>query len=348
MLTVFVAWLNLDLGLEACFYHEMDAYSQTWLQFLFPLYIWVVKVSLIVTSRYSVIMSRLIGSNPVAVLATLLLMSYTKFLRIIIEVYSYVKLDYPNNQTVKVWLKDANVPYLLSEHLGLTVVTSLFLAFFFLPYTLLLLTGHKLYRFAGRKHFRWFNRLRPLLDSYHAPYKVQTRFWTGLLLLVRCALYIVFSFNSIGMKSESLLAIVVTFTVVSAIAWLLSKGVYRKMYVDIMEASVYLNIIFLSAATLASKNSPSLVHTSVGIVFVTTIGIVVHHFSTLYIIKSRVWLKLSTCFKTRLVKVQKRWQRRPVSHSENNVAADFSSHDQGKFVTKTVLDLREPLLEMCD
>ena len=35
-LTLFVAWLNLDLGIETCFYNGMDAYVKTWLQFAFP------------------------------------------------------------------------------------------------------------------------------------------------------------------------------------------------------------------------------------------------------------------------------------------------------------------------
>ncbi len=39
-------------------------------------------------------------------------MSYTKVLKIIIEVYSFVKLDYPDSKLVHVWLKDANVPFL--------------------------------------------------------------------------------------------------------------------------------------------------------------------------------------------------------------------------------------------
>ena len=120
-------------------------------------------------------------------------MSYTKILKIIIDVYSTAQLEYPDNKTVTVWLKDGNVPYLQSRHLLLTVVTSLVLVFLFLPYTLLLLLGYKLYRFSGRKHMRWLNRLKPLLDSYYAPYNKHTRCWTGFLLLVRCALYIVFT-----------------------------------------------------------------------------------------------------------------------------------------------------------
>ena len=41
-LQVFIAWLNLDFGIETCFIVGLDAYWKTWLQFLFPLYIWAI------------------------------------------------------------------------------------------------------------------------------------------------------------------------------------------------------------------------------------------------------------------------------------------------------------------
>ena len=227
ILTVFTAWLNLDLGIETCFYDGLTAYTQTWLQFVFPVYVWVLISLIIFTTRYSIFLSRLIGSDPIAALATLLLMSYTKILRIIIEVYSFVDLDYPKEEKVRVWLKDGNVPYLSSGHLLLTVVTSLVLVLFFLPYTLLLLLGHRLYRFTGRKHFRWFSRIKPLLESYYAPYKPCTRYWTGFLLLVRCALYIIFSFNSLGGTRNSLLAIILIFTV---LGFLGSGRIYKSSH----------------------------------------------------------------------------------------------------------------------
>lgn len=52
--TVFIAWINLDFGFQTCFYNGMDAYAQTWLQFVFPLYIWAIISLIIFTSRYSV------------------------------------------------------------------------------------------------------------------------------------------------------------------------------------------------------------------------------------------------------------------------------------------------------
>ena len=39
ILTVFIAWLNLDVGINTCFINLLDNYWKTWLQFVFPLYI---------------------------------------------------------------------------------------------------------------------------------------------------------------------------------------------------------------------------------------------------------------------------------------------------------------------
>ncbi len=36
--TVFLSWLNLDFGIESCFYDGLNAYTKTWLQFAFPIF----------------------------------------------------------------------------------------------------------------------------------------------------------------------------------------------------------------------------------------------------------------------------------------------------------------------
>ena len=336
LLTVSLAWMNLDLGFQTCFYDGLDAYALTWLQFAFPLYVWLIIGSMIFISRYSITVSKLIGSNPVAVLATLLLMSYTKILKIIIEVYSYENLDYPNNKTVPVWLKDANVPYLESKHLFLTVVTSLVLVFLFLPYTLLLLLGHKLYCFTGKKHWRWLNRLKPLLDSYYAPYKNHTRYWTGFLLLVRCALYIVFSISG---ASISLVTITLTFSVIGFIyivSYFYAWRIYQNTLVNLIEACVYLNLVVLSVTALTGLNTAALVYSLVGLVFVVMITLIAHQFHLLYIAKTALWLRLKN-----------KWPRFRREQSEVQISDDAinTSHDPHKIVTKTVIELREPLLD---
>ena len=339
VLTVFIAWMNLDLGFPTCFYDGMDAYAHTWLQFAFPVYVWVLISVIIITSRYSTLATKLIGSNPIAVLATLLLMSYAKVLRNIIEIYASVHLRYPN-RNVTVWLKDANVPYLRTHHLQLAVVCSVFVGMFFLPYTVLLLLGYKLYRFSRNRYLRWFMmKMKPLLDSYYAPYQKHTRYWTGLLLLVRCALYIVFSFDSIGGTDNSLLAIIAVFTILIAIAWL-SVRVYKSFYVNAIEAVMYLNVIGLAAATSNKANSPSLVYVLVGMAFAIMLGIILHHFHLLYIAKSAVWLKVTT-------KLASFMQKNKLAKAKAEQSPLIPPLDTA-IVSKSVVDLREPLLEEID
>ena len=330
ILTVFIAWMNLDLGFETCFYNGMTAYAQTWLQFAFPLYVWMLMGLIIVTCRYSVTLSKLIGNNPIAVLATLLLMSYNKVLKIMIDVYSFAPLDYPQHNTRLVWLKDGNVVFLGSGHLLLTVVTSLVLVFIFLPYTLLLLLGYKLYGFSGRKGLRWLNRLKPLLDSYYAPYNTHTRYWTGFLLFVRCVLYSVFS---LGDTHKSHLSIIITFTALVGVVWTSSK-VYISRIANIVEVSVYLNLIVLSAVSSNNMVSAKLFNTLVALVFVTMLGIIIYHFHLLYIAQSAMWTKM------------KDWMKHIISKPHTNPPPDTEVTSPAHNVPSTsVIELREPLLD---
>ena len=333
VLTVFIAWMNLDLGIETCFYNGMTAYAKTWLQFAFTIYIWILITFIIITSRYSVRVSRLIGHNPIAALNTLVLMSYTNILKIIIDVYSSATLEYPDNKTVTVWLKDGNVPYLQSWHLLLTVVTSLVVVFLFLPYTLLLLLGYKLYRFSGRKHMHWLNRLKPLLDSYYGPYKTHTRYWTGFLLLVRCTLYIVFTFGDINMI---LFAIIITFFVIVLAFALIPGRIYTNSFTNIIESLVYSNLIALSAVvyiSFDSYRSAALISALVGMVFAITISIIVYPFymhSTFVSLRLKIQTKLFAPF-----------HRRKISVKNKETAAENTP----KEVSTSVIELREPLLE---
>ena len=67
---------------------------------------------MIVVSEYSPRFAKLIGKrNPVATLATLILLSYTKLLSTCLLVFSYDTLEYPNHNYFTVWLPDGNVQY---------------------------------------------------------------------------------------------------------------------------------------------------------------------------------------------------------------------------------------------
>ena len=286
--SIFIAWLNLDLGIQTCFYNGMDAYAKTWLELVFPVYIWVIVGSLVYISDHSVTVTKLLGSSPVSVLATLFLLSYAKVLHTIIAALSLTVLHYPH-KNVMVWIHDANVP--LVKYVPLALVALLFLLFLFLPYTLLLLLGQWLQTKSHLCLLSWVRNpnLKAILDAYHAPYKPKHRYWTGLLLLVRCALFLVFAFNISGNDSVNLL--VISSTISGVFIWFAFSGmVYKKWSLNALELSFILNLGTLAAATyhvkLSGGSQAAVACTSVGIAFLTFVGIVIYH---IYLqIKSKV------------------------------------------------------------
>ena len=122
-ITVFVSWINLEVGIDVCFFDGMDMYGKTLLQLCFPVYIILLVVFVIILSEHSTKFSRLIGrKNPVATLATLVLLSYTKLIHTIIAGLSVAVLKYPNHQDL-VWLPDGNQGYLRGRHIVLFILS---------------------------------------------------------------------------------------------------------------------------------------------------------------------------------------------------------------------------------
>ena len=228
--SVFIAWLNLDFGIETCFYNEMDAYTKTWLQFVFPLYIWVLVALLVIVSHFSHRFAKLLGNNPVSVLATLILLSFTKILHNLITIPS-TYLEYPTHNRW-VWLYDTNIDYLSGKHL----VPMLVFFLLFLPYTLLLLFGQWLQALSHLRLFSWVSsaRLKPFMDSYHAPYKAKYRYWPGLLLVFRFVLLLVFALNPLQDPNINLLAILVVTGILIVWAWFTRTGVWMPWKVCLL------------------------------------------------------------------------------------------------------------------
>ena len=110
-LAVFIAWINLDLGIETCFFNDLTAYGKTWLQLVFPLYISNIAGLIIILAKYSDRVANVMGNNSVPVLATLFLLSYVKLLRTIITALSYTTLSTTHGSKA-VWSADGNLDYL--------------------------------------------------------------------------------------------------------------------------------------------------------------------------------------------------------------------------------------------
>ena len=347
VLTAFIAWLNLDLGIETCFYNGLDTYMKTWLHFTFPLYVWALVGMIIVGSYYSGRVAKVFGRNPVAVLATLFLLSYAKLLRAVFVALSYTYLEYPNNSHVAVWLYDGNIRYLSGKHIPLFIAAMVCLIFLFLPYTMLLIISQWLQAKSKMKIFSCISspKVMPFLDAYHAPYSNTHRYWTGLMLLLRFVLFLIFTVNALGDPSVNLLATASTTVAILTLLAIYKTRIYKMRSLSLLETSFILNLTILAVTTLYIRltggNQNAATFTSVGIAFATFTGIVIYH-SVQQIKGTRLWRRVSL----RLNSVMTNVDSEPEDHPGSPVNLVFIS---GCAPTQTVVcirnsELREPLL----
>ena len=279
ILTVFLAWLNLDLGIQTCFYNGMDSYAKVWMQFLFPLYIWFLVAAIIYFSHRYLRVARLVGNNAVKVLATLFLLSFTKLLQTIIAALSTTSLlAYPNGSKKWLWLYDGNTEYLKGKLIPLFVAALLFVMLSFL-YVLLLLFIQCI-RKGNWRRLSCVANLLPLFDAYTAPYKFKFQFWTGFLLLTRSGLFFIFALNFSNQPGLNLMATAIVSFLVLLLSWSLG-GVYKSKALQILESSFLLNLSVTSIATLYTLlqdgNQEAVIYTSVAIVLTEFIGIIIYH-----------------------------------------------------------------------
>ena len=186
-ITLFISWFNLDLGIETCFYDGLTAYARTWLQFIFPIYIWCIAGVIIFLANHSKMVAAISGNNGVPVLATLFLLSYAKLFNTIISAISYTTL-YTTQGERLVWTVDGNVDYLGPEHAPLFAIAVLVILFLWLPYTLILLFGKYLNKINCRLITRYLLKLKPFLDANYAPFNDQHQYWFGVILVVKAVI----------------------------------------------------------------------------------------------------------------------------------------------------------------
>ena len=281
-LSTFISLLNLDQGIESCLYPGFDSYAETWLQFCFPLYIWLLATAIIVLSHYSTRISKLTGKNSVQVLATLFLLTYTKLLRLVIDVVSFTTLTYPDGYTKAVWLYDGNIDFLRGKHIPLLIATLLLVLLVSLPYTLSLVSIQWLLKISHYPIMFWVQKLKPFFDAYTGPYKAQHRYWTGMLLVVRIILLVIFSLNRSNDLAINLLCIsIISFIL---LVWLyFTRWIYESFRNNCLELAFILNLgltsttFLLGFSTKKRKISTTAIHASTGMTFIIFIAIIAYH-----------------------------------------------------------------------
>lgn len=132
------------------------------------------------------------------------------------------------------WLYDGNIDYCKGKHIILFIAAVMILLFLSIPYTAVLLFIQMLQKFSHYNLLFFVAKLVPLFDAYTGPYKIQHRYWTGLLLLIRVLLFLIYSINTLGDPMINLLATSVTMFCLFAYLSMIG-GVYKIWWLNMIE-----------------------------------------------------------------------------------------------------------------
>ena len=283
-LETFIAWLNLDIGIETCFVKGLTSYWKTWLQFTFPFYIWAIVGLMVFSAKHSNTLTKLYGNRAVPVLATLFLLSYMKLLCTVTSIYMFSDINtvqHPRKSKITVWSVDGNVDYFGLPHVLLLVAALVVQLFLWLPYTLTLLLYQQLQKISHIRVFKLITQLKPFFDVHFAPFKPVHRYWFGVLLLVRGALLINFSTSFATPKNTNLLLLLIT--IIILLLYMNTAQPYRNKLILIIQSSFLANILFLGLFVFYAETHANNKHTlqttaagiSIGITLLQFCGIVI-------------------------------------------------------------------------
>ena len=200
--TIFVSWLNLNLGFPLCFYNGMTELWKAGLCLLFPLYLLSIVSFLIVLSRFSTKVSNRLSRSSIQVLVTVIHLSFTKLLEAVIDVFSSSLIFVEGRQARRVWYNSGAVLYASAEHKTLMIVTSVVVGVILLPYMVLVLFGKLLLRVDKLREY-----VRPLYEAIHAPFKEKKWYWFALQQLFLLLVYVLETVS--GGKAWSMLVLLI-------------------------------------------------------------------------------------------------------------------------------------------
>ena len=287
--------LNLELGIDTCYFPGMDTYIKTWLQLAFPAYIILLVVLIIIISSYSTKFSNLIGKkDPVATLATLILLSY--FLKSALSRYqlAFLSILMALVKCCGSLMQQSNI----SPESTFLYSLQMF-SFSWLVWSTLLFSspgsGSSTFQGGEFSSGQGIQRhKRSLKPSYHKPFTPKHRYWTGLLLIVRVVLYLVAATNVSNDPTVALTAINFTVTCcIFALKQFFGSRLYRKWPVDVLEIIIYLNtlsfVIFTSyCLDIPASDREAAAYTSVIITFIALLLIILYYVYTYTTVFSKI------------------------------------------------------------
>ena len=329
-----ISWLNLDFGIKICFYNGMDRYAKEWLQFVFPFYVWAIIIVIILICRVSSKVSKLVGTNAVPVLATLLLLSYTKLLRTIVTVLHKRDITlhcHNSSHQLTVWYEDPTLQYAKGKHLYLFSFALIVLVLFCLPYTLFLLINPLFEKYLTKYRLCSFlYKIKPVLDAYSGPMKDGYRFWPGLLLVARIPVLLAVTFaESLIQFRLILLSILLSVLVVILTCF---QRVYNNALHNFIETWFIFMLTAMVALAIASDSARYTTiwyNVSIGVFTCSFIAIIGYH---LYLKLDKRFPRFVSAIKEKLKSLKKEDRSRLL----RTPSYEIDRHD-------SITDLYEPV-----
>ena len=262
---VIFSYMKFDFWFTPCSYNGMDDYAKTWLSLALPLYLIIIAIAFIIMSRYSTTVQRFTAKKALPVLATLLLLSYTKVLVIVCNVlFRYSTVTHlPSNKTELVWSISTTTPLFGVKFLALFIVC-IILFLILLPFNLILLFARKL------SCLRFITTFKPILDTYFGPYKDSAYYWTGLLLLIRVIVYVLLVLD------EDMRVIVISLVLGGLLCIHAAVQPFKTKFNNIQECIAVLNLLAVHSI-LPHKNLVGLTKALITVVVMYfTLALVFH------------------------------------------------------------------------
>ena len=282
---ILIEWLNLDPGIDVCFYPGYDAYIHMWFRLLFPLYIVSILLGIIFISRHSVRFSHFIGNKkPIAVLATLVLLSYTHFLQtalLVLTPSTIITITPIGSHEDSVWFLNGSVGYFEKRHIPLFIL-GLFILLFAIIYKIIIFSWQWIIRFPKVWILKWTNnqKLNSFIQTYQAPFSDRHRYWTGLLLLVRVLLTGISILTANANPNALLLSIMFILGFILVLRLTYAKNLYKKWPVDLLETVLIVNLFVFTTLVYIYRDINTrriLAYTSITFVLLLLLIVIAYH-----------------------------------------------------------------------
>ena len=268
---ILISFLNINLGVEACFYDGMDALARTGLQLVFPAYLFLLMGLITVLARSKYRCSKcFINSrfNANEMFGTLLILCYSSILESCIEILGVVRIQTLAGDTLIRWVVDPTVPYFHGWHGVLGAIAIILVLLYTALFPLVLLFPTYVYQYLPK--------LIPFFDALYNPFKKEFRFWLAFRLILR-SIPLVLAFFVRYPLNMFILAI---FLIVLLYIQLFAKP-FQTTAVNITDGFLLINAITLtvgalffdSALNTASEENLSKIlihHTSFSFVIIST------------------------------------------------------------------------------